>query len=298
MSFRRLVLVLLVVLPLLSLPVPTRSSISRMSVDVVVLLRCTPSRIGVVFVLAADGLGDGLSPRGTVSILGRGAGEDLALSPPREDMEPVRSRDVSSSREPDGLTASRVDLGDSRETLGLGRRERSVDPARSRSTGKGGLRFPDAERAVPSFGEAPRLLSPLNTPAGSKGEVFFGAAASGTFEKALRWLDILPILSLTTAGSEVVDEPDDGLAKTAGSDIPEEAPVFFGSTFGSGGTSMGGIDARSSSYICKTSSSSGIGVSEYSENGLLVLSGREPDSLEGASLVGAWPVARASNICA
>lgn len=289
---------LLAVLPLLSLPVPTRSSISRIRVEVVVLLLCTPSRAGVVFALAAEGLGDGLSPRGTVSIRGRGAGDDLELSPPLEDVEPVLSRDRGGSLEPDGLTAFLLYPGDSLELLGLGRLARSKDPVRSRWAGSGCLRLADVEVAAPPLGEGPRLLSPLKTPAGSRGEVFFGSDTCNVFEESLRWFDAPLILSFTIAGSEVVEEPEDGLANTAGSDILSGALAFTRCVSAPGDMSRGGIDARNSSYICKTSISSGIGASEYSENGLLVLRGPELDILEAGSLVGACPVASASNICA
>ena len=94
---------LLAVLPLLSLPSRTKSSISRYSVEVVVPLRCTPSRTGAVVVLMTEGLGDGRSPRGNVSILCLETGADLGLPVPLEDIDPFRSRDEDVSREVEAI---------------------------------------------------------------------------------------------------------------------------------------------------------------------------------------------------
>lgn len=165
----------LAALPLLSLTLPTRLSISRYSVEFVVPLLCTPSRSGAVFVLFTEGLGDGRSPRGTVSVLCLGTGDGLELALALDDIDPFRSLEEGASLEAEVLTASRMVWGGYREELGLDLCDNSGESSRLR-TGAGDCLWPrGTDREGPLIDAAEPLLSPLNTPAGSAGKVSLGA---------------------------------------------------------------------------------------------------------------------------
>lgn len=87
----------------------------------------------------------------------------------------------------------------------------------------------------------------------------------------------------------MVDEPEDSLAKTAGSLVNEASDGNCASF------SVGGVG--NSSYICNTSSSSIIGLSEYTEGAELLLAGRELSGfLRVESLGCVRSVAQDSNI--
>lgn len=190
-------LALLAVLPLLCILAPTKSSISRKRLDVV-RARSGPLRAGAVFVLVG-GLGDGLSPRfsGASGLMG-GSGDDLEFSLPLdcEESDPFLSHDVDDAVEVVGRTACRVLRGKSRAEVALGRRAWSEDALRSRAEAASCLRLS-------------------------------GVRGDGSLGGLLREMGCCAmVFCLAMAGSEVVEDPEESLAKTAGSDAAN-GPLGF-----------------------------------------------------------------------
>jgi hypothetical protein len=90
-----------------------------------------------------------------------------------------------------------------------------------------------------------RLLSPLKTPNSSGGKASFSVEV---LRSLVGWTATLLIISFATAGSEVVDDPDDNLAKIAGSDIANSL-TDCACPFASAGAVI------ESPYICNSSPS-------------------------------------------